>query len=192
MTMTLFPMFLKLTGRTVLVVGGGEIATEKITSLLHTDAAIRVVAPRANSKINSWAEEGKIIWLRRTFDLADLNGAFLAIAATALTDVNRLVFREAQRRSILCNVVDDPPQCDFYFSSVVRRGDLQIAISTNGQSPALAQHLRKRLEQLFPADYAQKLAEIGEQRRYILSTQSPSAERTAVLHQLAGEKFEPL
>src|SRR5271168_927129 len=158
--MALFPMFLKLTGRTVLVVGGGEIATEKITSLLHTDAVIRVVAPHANTKVISWAQEGKITWLHRTFDPADLHGVFLAIAATALKDVNHLVFREAQQRNILCNVVDDPPQCDFYFPAVVRRGDLQIAISTNGKSPSLAQRLRQRLEQQFPPEYAQTLVEI--------------------------------
>jgi len=182
--MALFPMFLKLTGRTVLVVGGGEIATEKITSLLHTDATVRVVAPRANTKISAWAQEGKITWIRRTFDPADLNGTFLVIAATALTDINHLVFREAKQRNILCNVVDDPPQCDFYFPAVVRRGDLQIAISTNGQSPALAQKLRQQLEQQFPPEYAKNLAEIGEQRRYILSTQPASAERKALLHSL--------
>ena len=191
--MTLFPLFLKLTGRTALVVGGGEIAESKIASLLHTGATVRVVAPRANAKVAAWAQERAITWMRRAFDPADLKSTFLVIAATSLTDVNHLVFLEARRRNILCNVVDDPPHCDFYFPAVVRRGDLQIAISTSGQSPALAQRLRAELESQFTPEYTQWVAEIGEQRRSILATQPPSAARKALLHQIVqkGPALQP-
>lgn len=185
--MTLFPLFLKLAGRTALVVGGGEIAESKIASLLHTGATVRVVAPQANAKVAAWAKERAIEWTRRAFDPVDLEGVYLAIAATSLADVNHLVFREARRRNILCNVVDDPPHCDFYFPAVVRRGDLQIAISTAGQSPALAQRLRVELESQFTPEYAQWVAEVGEKRRSILTRQPPSAERKTLLHQIAQQ-----
>src|SRR5271154_1689912 len=141
--MTLFPMFLKLRGRRCLVVGAGTIAEEKIEGLLDTSAEIRVVAPEATPRVRALAREKKIRWERRRFKPADLKDAFLAVAATSSPALHEKIYCEARRRGVLCNVVDDPPHCDFYYGSVERRGALQIAISTNGYSPALAQRIRK-------------------------------------------------
>src|ERR1700737_4902031 len=123
--MTLFPMFLKLEGRSCLVVGAGSVGAPKIESLLETGACVRVVAPRVNFAVGEWAGSGAISWEAREFVVSDLDGVFLVIAATSSREVNELIFREARRRNMLCNVVDDPEHCDFYYPAVVRRGNLQ-------------------------------------------------------------------
>lgn len=188
--MSLFPLFLKLDGSAILVVGGGEIAEGKISSLLPTGALVHVVAPTATSAISAWAEDGKIQWHKRHFALADIDNKKLVIAATSSPEINHEVYAEARRRRVLCNVVDDPPYCDFYFPAVVRRGDFQIAISTGGQSPALAQQLRLQLESLFGSEYAELVSELGERRREILATYPPGEERKQLLHQLAQQSLK--
>ena len=188
--MNLFPIFLKLAGRRCLVVGGGTIGEGKIASLLEAGAETIVVAPEVTEKVREWASTAKIAWLARDFSPADLDGAFLVVAATSRTEVNDLVFREARQRGILCNVVDDPERCDFYYPAVVRRGRLQIAISTEGTSPALAQRLRQELEHQFSAYYGAWLEELAETRRRLISTLDAS-ERRRWLHGLASrEAFE--
>ena len=144
--MDLFPIFLKLAARPCVVVGAGNLAESKIESLQAAHAKVTVIAPKANRRIVDLAEAGDVEWLQREYAAGDLTGNFLVVAATDVPAVNRAVFAEATEKNILCNAVDDPPFCDFYFPSVVRRGDLQIAISTAGASPALAQQLRSTLE----------------------------------------------
>jgi precorrin-2 dehydrogenase/sirohydrochlorin ferrochelatase len=185
----LFPAFIKLADRACLVVGAGEVAASKIDSLLLAGAQVTVVAPRGISNIESLADSGTLTWLRREFQVDDLRGVFLVIAATSSGEVNRAVFLEAQRHGILCNSVDDPPNCDFYFPAVVRRGDLQIAISTAGESPALAQQIRQDLEKHFDNSLGDWVREIGSRRREIIATQPPSEERKQLLHQLASCNF---
>jgi precorrin-2 dehydrogenase / sirohydrochlorin ferrochelatase len=183
--MALFPVYLKLDGKIVLVVGGGEIAEGKVEALLTTHASVRLVSPELTERLFELAQQGKVMWRKRQFEPHDLEDAVLSIAATDKVSVNHLVYRESQRLGIWCNVVDDPPYCDFYFPAVVRRGDLQIAISTNGQSPSFAQLLRKQLEKQFTQDYAQTLAKIGEQRRLIMQNLGPGEERRSLLLHLA-------
>jgi precorrin-2 dehydrogenase / sirohydrochlorin ferrochelatase len=182
---SLFPMFLKLTGRACLVVGGGSVGEGKIRTLLPTGARLLVVAPHANPAVVSWAESGLITWEARSFTAADLDGMFLVIAATSSVEVNDLVFREAQRRGVLCNVVDDPVRCDFYYPAVVRRGSLQIAISTEGQSPALAQRLRRELENQFGPEYARWVEHLGEERKQLLAQEMDYQDRRCLLHRQA-------
>ena len=184
--MSLFPMFLKLAGRDVLVVGAGRVGEPKIESLLRAEAKVRVVAPRVTRKIAGQARAGRIVWERREFAPSDLEGTFLVIAATNSAGVNHEVFREAQRRNVLCNVVDDPEHCDFYYPAVVRRGQLQIAISTGGQSPSLAQRLRKELEQQFGPEYGSFVDELGKKRRKIVASPLSPRRRKALLHRLAS------
>jgi precorrin-2 dehydrogenase / sirohydrochlorin ferrochelatase len=184
----LFPIFVKLAGRPCLVVGAGAVAASKIRSLLEAGAKVTVVAPHAAEEIQSLASEGAIHWSARIFLPSDLEGIFLAIAATSDSEVNRLIFLESQQRGVLCNSVDDPPHCDFYFPSVVRRGDLQVAISTAGQSPALAQRLRVELETSFDARLAEWLRELGNLRRQILATEPSSDARKSLLHRLASQE----
>ena len=188
---SLFPMFMKLTGRQCLVVGAGKVGEPKIGGLIDTGAHIRVVAIEATQTVREWARVGKIELELRAFSADDLNGAFLAIVATASRSLNELVYREAQRRGVLCNVVDVPEYCDFFYPAVVRRGDLQIAISTSGQSPSLAQKLRQQLERQFGPGYELWIAELGETRRLILASELDRYRKQALLHSLASrEAFE--
>ncbi len=179
-------MFLKLAGRDVLVVGAGRIGEPKIESLLRAEAKVRVVAPHVTRKVAGHARAGRIVWEAREFVPADLEGTFLVIAATSSSEVNHEVFREAQRRNVLGNVVDDPEHCDFYYPAVVRRGQLQIAISTGGQSPSLAQRLRKELEQQYGPEYESFVEELGKKRRNILASPLSPRRRKSLLHRLAG------
>lgn len=184
--MPLFPIFLKLTGRACTVIGGGNLAESKIESLLTANARVTVIASRANGRITSLAEAGEITLQIREYAPGDLAGQFLAVAATDNPAVNRAVFAEAEASGVLINAVDDPPFCDFYFPSVVRRGDLQIAISTAGASPALAQRLRKEINELLPLDTGDWLTELGSLRREVLQLEPLNAARNELLHQLAS------
>jgi precorrin-2 dehydrogenase len=185
--MALFPAFLKLEGRRCLVVGAGPVAEEKIESLLHTGAKIQVVAPAATARVQSWAREKKIRWQRRTFRAADLAGAFVVVAATSSSALHSKIYKQARRRGVLCNSVDDPENCDFYYGAVVRRGDLQIAISTAGRSPALAQRLRKKLEQDIGVEYERFVTILGDRRKRLFAKSISPARRKALLHELASE-----
>jgi len=183
----LFPIFVKLSGRQVLVVGGGAVGEAKIRTLLDTGAQIRVVALQANPAVREWADAGAIGLEERAFLAADLEGAFLVVAATSSRELNKLIFDETQRRGILCNVVDVPELCDFFYPAVVRRGDLQIAISTAGQSPLLAQRIRKRLEQQFGPEYEGWVAELGKLRREVLSSDLPAERKRELLRSLTSQ-----
>jgi precorrin-2 dehydrogenase/sirohydrochlorin ferrochelatase len=187
----LFPMFMKLKGRQCLVVGAGKIGQEKIGGLLDTGARIRVVALEASPAVREWAKAGKVELEVRAFSPDDLDGAFLTIVATSSRTLNERVYYEAQRRGVLCNVVDVPDLCDFFYPSVVRRGDLQIAVSTAGQSPSLAQKIRQQLEKQFGPGYAAWVAELGETRRLILASGLDKEVKLDLLHSLASrEAFE--
>jgi precorrin-2 dehydrogenase/sirohydrochlorin ferrochelatase len=126
--MSLFPIFLKLAARPCVVIGAGNLAESKIESLKVANARVTVIAPQANERIQQMAAVGEIEYQQRSYADGDLTGMFLVVAATDVPAVNRAVFAEATEKGVLCNAVDDPPFCDFYFPSVVRRGDLQIAI----------------------------------------------------------------
>jgi precorrin-2 dehydrogenase / sirohydrochlorin ferrochelatase len=187
----LFPMFVKLDGRHVLVVGAGRVGEPKIRGLLSTGAKIRVVAHEASEVVRQWARDGEIALEERGFVLSDLDDVFLVVVATSSRDVNELIFLEAQSRRILCNVVDVPEQCDFYYPAVVQRGDLQIAISTSGQSPSLAQKIRQQLERQFGPGYAHWVAELGETRRKVLASNLDPERKRSLLQSLASvEAFE--
>jgi precorrin-2 dehydrogenase/sirohydrochlorin ferrochelatase len=184
--MDLFPIFLKLTGRPCIVIGAGNLAESKIESLRAAHAAVTVIAPEARPSIVELAASGEITWLQRTYAPGDIaDDTFLVVTATNLGEVNRAVYLEATGKNILCNAVDDPPFCDFYFPSVVRRGDLQIAISTAGASPALAQRLRKEINAQLPLDTGDWLTDLGNLRREVTQMEPLNEERKLLLHQLA-------
>jgi len=185
--MNLFPMFVKLHGRQVVVVGGGEIAAGKIDSLLKAGANVRLIAPQVHLCLVSLIRTRKVEWLPREFAAGDLEGAALAIAATSAPGVNASVFREAESRGIFCNAVDDIENCHFYYGSVVQRGDLQIAISTGGKSPALAQRLRQELEQQFGPEYEVWLEWLGAARELLRAADGGSESTKQMLHHLASK-----
>ncbi len=187
--MSLFPMFVKLRDRLCIVVGGGHIAEAKIPGLLAAEAKIRIIAPEVTESLTTRAREGQIEWLRKTFEPADLAGAYLVVAATSAIEVNHEVFREAEARGILCNAVDDPDYCHFYYPSVVRRGALQIAISTEGLSPALAQRLRRELEAQFGPEYEPWVNWLGAARKFLRAQKDDPEETRQLLHQLASPEM---
>lgn len=180
-------MFVKLHGRLVVIVGGGEIAAGKIESLLKAGAKVRLVAPEIHLSLAAAVRTRKIEWVPREFSASDLDGASLVIAATSAPGVNASVFREAEARGIFCNAVDDIENCHFYYGSIVQRGDLQIAISTNGKSPALAQRLRQELEQQFGPEYEVWLEWLGAARELLRAADGGTESTKQMLHHLASK-----
>ena len=182
--MSMLPIFLKLEGRNCLLVGAGNVALEKIGSLLSTGLRLRVVAPEARDEVKQLAADGTLEWVQRRFEESDLDGMFLVIAATNAPEVNAAVYQGCVARNIVCNSVDDIPNCDFYFGSVVRRGGLQIAISTGGNSPAVAQRLKREINAQLPQDFGEWLEDLGQLRREVLAAHPRGEERKALLHEL--------
>jgi siroheme synthase-like protein len=181
----LLPIFVKLESRPCLVVGAGVIGLQKVNSLLECGAQVTVVAPDANSEIAAFAAAGRLKWRKQAYRPEDLEGISLAIAATNDPDVNHAVYRDATERGVLANAVDDPPFCDFYFSSVVRRGPLQIAISTTGESPALAQQIRREVQAALPEDVGSWLSRLGKLRREVIKDHPAGEWRNNLLKKLA-------
>lgn len=183
--MSLLPIFLNLAGRRCLLVGAGTVALDKIGSLLPTGVLLRVIAPEARPEVRKLATEGKLTWVQRCFEPQDLDGNFLVIAATDAPEVNAAVHRSAVERNIACNSVDDIVNCDFFFGSVVSRGKLQVAVSTGGESPALAQRLRAEIDEQLPEDLGPWLEELGKLRREVLIRHPRGEARKLLLRELA-------
>ena len=185
----LFPMFVKLEGRRCVVVGGGTIAESKVEGLLASGAKVIVVSPKLTPVLARKSRMGEFTWYARRFDACDLHDAFLVIAATADEDVNEWVYREADRRGVLCNAVDQPPRCHFYFPAVVRRGALQIAISTSGLSPSLAQRLRRELEAQIGPEYEEWIGWLGRVRAALMERGLDFTTRKQLLARLASREI---
>jgi precorrin-2 dehydrogenase / sirohydrochlorin ferrochelatase len=145
---------LRLSGRTSLVVGGGDIGLEKVEGLLACGGDVLLVAPEAHPALQELAAEGSITWHQRDYRADDLEGCLIAIAATDDTDINIQVFNDAETRAMLVNVVDVPPLCNFILPAIVRTGPLAVAISTAGASPALAKRMKREISELFGEPYA--------------------------------------
>ena len=143
---TYYPVYLNLRGRRCVIIGGGTVAEGKIGRLLDSGAEVCVVSPDATPGIRQFVAEGAVRWEQREYRPGDLEGAFIAIAATNVREVNRRIFEEANERGVMLNAVDDPPNCSFIAPSIVQRGPVTLAISTGGVSPALARKLRESLQ----------------------------------------------
>lgn len=166
--MALYPVFLELAGRRAVVVGGGRVAERKALALLEAGAAVVVVAPETTPSLAAAAAESQLVWHRRPFVPGDLAGAALAFAATDRREVNAAVAAEARAAGVPCNVADDPEACDFLVPALVRRGDLLIAISTGGASPAVARRVRETLEARFGPEWAPYLDLLSAVRAALL------------------------
>jgi precorrin-2 dehydrogenase/sirohydrochlorin ferrochelatase len=182
----LFPMFIKLEGRKCVVVGAGRIAAQKLKSLLDCGADLQIIAPEAVRDIQELARRGLVTWTQTEFCVEHLAGALLVIAATGSPAVNAQVYQAARKHGVLCNAVDEPAQCDFYYPALVRQGDLQIAISTAGKSPALAQRIRKELEVQFDSNYIAWLNWLGAVRELFFRRNVEPDLRKQTLHDIAG------
>ena len=183
--MALYPIFLKLEGHKILVVGGGMIAEQKIEGILRSATDVTVIAPQITPRIRLWAHQGRLKHIGLEFRAGMAQGYFMVIAATDSEQINRAVYDEARKAGALSNAVDDPGYCDFYAPAVVSRGQFQIAISTGGNSPALAQNIRKGLEQEFGLEYEAWTAWLGRMREAIRSLLPRNDRRKELLHLLA-------
>ena len=176
-----YPMFVRLQGARVVCVGGGAVAARKVDSLLEYGADVVVIAPEACDRLRALADEGAIAWERRAYGAGDFDGARLAIVATSNRTVNEAASAEADEKNILLNVVDDPEMCSFLVPSVVRRGQLQVAISTNGAAPSVAREVRRDLEQRFPAWWEAYIDLLAELRMLVKCRVHGSSDRRAVI-----------
>jgi precorrin-2 dehydrogenase / sirohydrochlorin ferrochelatase len=183
--MALYPVFLKLEGRKVLVVGGGLIAEQKIEAVLRSSTDVTVLAPQVTPRICLWAGQGRLRHMACEYQPGMARGYFLVIAATDSEPVNRAVYEEARETGALSNAVDDPGYCDFYAPAVVSRGDFQIAISTGGNSPSLAQNVRRELEEEFGPEYEPWTAWLGRMREAMRNVLPRTERRKEMLHLLA-------
>src|SRR6476660_3765613 len=183
---------LRLTGRDCLVVGGGEVGLEKVEGLLACDGAVTLVSPDAVPELEDHAREGSIRWERREFGDSDLDGKFLAIAATSITDVNISVYEGAERRAMLCNVVDVPPLCNFILPAIVRTGPLAIAISTAGASPALAKRMKREIAQTYGERYARLAVILNQARGWAKATLPTYQDRKAFFEGIVNGDPDPV
>jgi precorrin-2 dehydrogenase/sirohydrochlorin ferrochelatase len=183
--MSLYPVFLKLEGRKVLIVGGGNIAEQKIEGVLRSATDVTVVAPQITDRIRTWVKEKRLRHVAGEYRQGMAEGYFLVIAATDSEPVNRAVYEEARSAGALANAVDDPDFCNFYAPAVVNRGDFQIAISTGGASPALAQHIRRELEDRYGIEYGPWTAWLGRARQALRQALPGGENRKQLIRMLA-------
>ena len=167
--MRYYPVNLDILNRKCLVVGGGGVGTRKVITLLDCGAIVTVVSPDVSEKLLKLAGNDSITWEKRSYLTSDLDGIFLVIGATDDEELNRQISADAEKINLLCNIADRPDVCNFILPSIVNRGDLVIAISTSGKSPAFAKTLRKELEKQFGAEYAEFLRLMGAIRKKLLS-----------------------
>jgi siroheme synthase-like protein len=184
---------LKLTGRRCLVVGGGEIGLEKVEGLLACDGAVTLMAPTAVPELEQLAREGSIEWERRDYGgPEDLEGVFIAIAATDDTDVNIRVYEDAERRAMLVNIVDVPPLCNFILPAIVRTGPLAIAISTAGASPALAKRIKREIADTYGEPYARLAELLNEVRGWAKGTLPTYQDRKQFFEEIVNGDPDPV
>jgi precorrin-2 dehydrogenase/sirohydrochlorin ferrochelatase len=181
-----YPILLDLEGKTALVVGAGRVAQRKIEALMQCGAKIHIVGKRLTGKLNELVEGGRARRIGDAFEEAHLEGAFVVIAATDDPAVNHHISVRARKKGLLVNAVDQPSDCNFIVPSVVRRGDLLIAISTSGKSPALARHIRERMETQFGEGYTTFLVLMGRLRKRVLSKRFSQEENRRIFHEIVG------
>jgi precorrin-2 dehydrogenase/sirohydrochlorin ferrochelatase len=183
---------LRLKGRRCVVIGGGEVGLEKVEGLLACDAVVTLIAPETVPALEEMAAEGSIVWERREYRAGDVEGALIAIAATADTDVNIRVFEDAEARSMLVNVVDVPPLCNFILPAIVRTGPLAVAISTAGASPALAKRMKREISELFGEEYAQLAVLLNDARGWAKGTLPTYQDRKEFFESIVNGEPDPI
>ncbi|MBW7989052.1 MAG: bifunctional precorrin-2 dehydrogenase/sirohydrochlorin ferrochelatase [Planctomycetes bacterium] len=186
--MAKYPIFLELGDRRSVVIGGGSVAARKAQALLNAGTRLVVVAERFDNMMTVVCKGKNAELIKSRYAKDYLAGAVLVIAATNNNQLNKQIYKDCQELEILCNVVDVPELCDFYVPAVVKRGDLQVAIGTEGRCPAYAGHIRKKLEQIFTEKHGQFLTELAELRKRIIKEVAEPADRKALLGELADDK----
>ncbi len=182
----LFPVFINLTDKPCLVLGGGQVAARKVQNLLDCGAVVIVISPEAVDDIKQYSEQGLVKWLPRELEVNDLQGIFMVFVATSSPEANQQAVDWCRERNILVNAVDDPPNCDFYVPSVLRRNSLVLAVSTEGKSPLYARKLRKELESIITPEHGEYVDLLGEQRELIKETVSDINVRKRIFEALVN------
>ena len=186
--MAKYPIFLELTGRRVVIVGGGAVAARKAETLLKAGARLVIVAEHIDETLRGLCKGTNAEFIESKYSKDYLAAATLVIAATDNEQLNSQIYKDCQQLEILCNVVDSPALCDFYVPAVVKRGDLQIAVGTEGKSPAFAGHIRKKLEKIFTEKHGEFLDEIEHLREHIIKSVPDAIQRKALLGELVDDE----
>ncbi|MEC4686113.1 MAG: bifunctional precorrin-2 dehydrogenase/sirohydrochlorin ferrochelatase [Nitrospirota bacterium] len=184
--MRYYPVFLNLEGKRCIVIGGGEVAERKVLTLLEAGASVTVISPELTERLAGLKRAGQIEHIQRRYQEGDLTGAFIVIAATSAMDVNRKVSGDAG--NIPVNVVDVPDLCTFIVPSVVKRGELTIAVSTSGASPALSRSIREELEDLYTKEAGDLLQHIAGIRKTLMESDIPPEKRAVILKRLGSRE----
>jgi len=179
-----FPVFLDINDRNCLVIGGGSVGTRKALALVESGANVTVISPTVTDTLRSLARRGTINLKTRTYCPADMEGMFLVFGATNQETLNRQINQDAERLNMLCNIADRPAVCNFILPATVKRGDLVIAISTSGKSPAFAKELRKHLETQFGDEYATLLTLMGGIRSLLLKEKHAPEEHKPIFNRI--------
>ncbi|MBW2610357.1 MAG: bifunctional precorrin-2 dehydrogenase/sirohydrochlorin ferrochelatase [Deltaproteobacteria bacterium] len=182
--MSYYPILVDLKEKKVIVVGGGTVAQRKVETLLEYDAVVHLMSRELTPALQRYVEEGMIKFLGKEFSGDVLDGAFLVIAATDDPEVNRRVSEFAKEKGLLVNAVDQPSDCSFIVPAIVKRGDLLVAVSTSGKSPALARRIRENLDTQFGSEYEEFLRLMGRVRKEVLSRGLSQEEKSRVFHEL--------
>jgi len=186
-----YPVFLELAGKRAVIIGGGAVAARKAQMLLAAKARLVIVAEEIDNILTVQCPATAAELVKSKYSKNYLTGATLVIAATNDRQLNERIHKDCQELEILCNVVDEPELCDFFVPAVVKRGDLQIAVSTEGDCPAYAGHIKKKLEGIFTEKHGEFLTELEILRKDIIKNISNPDRRKAILGQLADdESFE--
>ncbi|WP_139490230.1 precorrin-2 dehydrogenase/sirohydrochlorin ferrochelatase family protein [Brevibacillus dissolubilis] len=184
-----YPIMLELTGRACLVVGGGEVATRKIESLLHAGAYVTVITPEAQPAVIQWAQEGVIKLIQEPYTNQDVSDYTLVVAATNIPEVNLTVYEAVKAVGGWINIVDRPDLCNFIVPSTIQRGKLVISVSTSGASPSLARKLRKQLEEQFDEAYESYVDFLAEIRRQVLTDVVQPEVRRRIFRKLLDDTY---
>jgi len=182
--MRYYPIGLDISGRRCLVIGAGEVGERKAQRLLECGARVSVVGKQLTPALSGLAQAGRIAHIPGDYDEAHLDGVFLVIGATDDPDVNERIYRDARKRGVLANIVDDPDRCDFILPALCRQGDLVITVATGGKSPALAKKLRQELEERYGPEYEVLLKIMGALRGKIIDRGQGSDENRKVFETL--------
>lgn len=180
----LYPIYLNVAGKNCLIIGGGPVAERKAASLFEYGACIKVVSPLAEKNITDWADQNLLKWFAREFEANDLDDIFMVFIATDDNSLNKQIADLCRSRGIMVNAVDDPPNCDFFVPSVLRRDSLAIAISTEGRSPLFAARLRRQLEKIITEEHGQFVQILGQIREELKESSLDINQRRQILEQI--------
>jgi siroheme synthase-like protein len=187
-----YPLFLNISGKSCIVMGGGKIAERKVAMLLKFNAEVKLISPKITGALSKLSKSGKIEVIEREYEDGDLEGASLVFAATNRREINERIKKEAQTKGIPVNVVDDPVLCDFIVPSIVKKGPIIIAVSTSGVLPSLSKKLRKEISEYITADYIKYAHIIGKFRKLLIEKVENRKKRAEIMAEISKTDMKEL